>query len=287
MVTSPLGRLLDDEHLQASARVVLTTVFGDALRPRNARAGVRQLAQIMEPLGVNERAVRTALHRLSADGLVTSEREGRHSFYRVAPDAEPTFDQGESRIYGAVNPEWDGEWTVVVADATGEPRASLDRALTWAGFRQVHAAVWMSPTATPETAIDEAARVDASLAAVSRGPLIAGSWDDQGRRRTLLDPDGDLEALYLRHLRAFDNGATWQDLDPPSALSARILLITNWRRLALRTPSLPAALVPADWPGTEARELTRTTYRALQKASERHLDELLGAAQATSADRWR
>ncbi len=284
---NPLAALLADEHLEASARVMLTTVFGDALRPRRARAGVQQLSAIMDPLGVNDRAVRTALHRLSTDGLVAAEREGRQSFYAVAPEADATFEQGEARIYGASAPDWDGEWTVVIADEpNSDSRTALGRALGWAGYRQLHSSVWLSPTADPTVAIDEAARLNAPLAAVTRGPLRDGSWATGRRGRDLLDPHGDLEALYLRHLRAFDGGEMWGDLDPATALSIRVLLITNWRRLALRTPAVPTALIPDDWPGADARALTIATYNALLGSSESRLDELLGPHQATADGRW-
>ena len=53
---------------------------------------------------------------------------------------------------------------------------------------------------------------------------------------------------------------------------ARVLLIHHYRRVVLRDPLLPAALLPRDWPGRAARELCGEIYRGLLPASEQWLD---------------
>ena len=55
-------------------------------------------------------------------------------------------------------------------------------------------------------------------------------------------------------------------------LVARVLLIHEFRRAVLRDPGLPAALLPADWPGAAARQLAGLLYRKLAANSERYLD---------------
>jgi phenylacetic acid degradation operon negative regulatory protein len=56
------------------------------------------------------------------------------------------------------------------------------------------------------------------------------------------------------------------------AFTARILLIHYYRRVVLRDPLLPAALLPTDWPGRAARQLCGEIYRGLLPASEQWLD---------------
>src|SRR5690606_8144042 len=60
--------------------------------------------------------------------------------------------------------------------------------------------------------------------------------------------------------------------DPASALVARTLLIHAFRRVVLRDPALPAALLPADWPGGSARALAGRLYRQLAPPAEAYLD---------------
>jgi phenylacetic acid degradation operon negative regulatory protein len=56
------------------------------------------------------------------------------------------------------------------------------------------------------------------------------------------------------------------------AFTARILLIHHYRRVVLRDPLLPTALLPRDWPGRAARKLCGEIYRGLLPASEQWLD---------------
>jgi phenylacetic acid degradation operon negative regulatory protein len=59
---------------------------------------------------------------------------------------------------------------------------------------------------------------------------------------------------------------------PADALVARTLLIHEFRRVVLRDPALPSALLPPDWPGRVARALAAQIYERLVPASERYLD---------------
>ena len=65
------------------------------------------------------------------------------------------------------------------------------------------------------------------------------------------------------------------------AHSLRTLLIHDYRRLLLRDPQLPAELLPAAWPGHEARALCKRLYQQLLAPSERHLDRHLQLATGT------
>ena len=51
----------------------------------------------------------------------------------------------------------------------------------------------------------------------------------------------------------------------------RTLLIHAYRRVLLRDPLLPAALLPLDWPGAAAYALCRDFYRLTHRCAERHL----------------
>ena len=55
------------------------------------------------------------------------------------------------------------------------------------------------------------------------------------------------------------------------ALIARLLLVHAWRDVLLRDPRLPAACLPQDWPGPQARTLFVTLYTALTPAAEAHI----------------
>jgi len=68
--------------------------------------------------------------------------------------------------------------------------------------------------------------------------------------------------------------------------TARILLIHHYRRVVLRDPLLPTALLPPDWPGQAARRLCGEIYRGLLPASEQWLDRYGTNEAVRLAEGW-
>ena len=92
------------------------------------------------------------------DGLLTTSTEGRRSFYSVAPQSLDLFRQADHRIYHGSADEWDGSWTIVVADRDpGHPNwvstAGHPSGLLW--FR------WFYPERTPDPLAAEVVPIDA------------------------------------------------------------------------------------------------------------------------------
>jgi phenylacetic acid degradation operon negative regulatory protein len=265
-----------------SGRVVLTTIFGDALLPRRQKISVKALASLVEPLHVNERSVRTSLLRLTREDLVTSEREGRHSHYSVHADAEQVFQKANRRIYRPQESlsEWDGAWTIAVIDADSADRGErtqVARELGWLGMTTPRLGVHVSPTLMPAEIEAVGDRLGVAFSAVLRGALSAGTIDGEDQLAALVDPTGRLGELHLRHQNRFarfaDNAG---ELGPADAFAVRTLLIDSWRRIALRTPLLPRALMPSAWPGAASHALTERVHRACFDASNLHLDAVVG-----------
>lgn len=287
---SAVGRLASDHRSssESSARVLLTTVFGDALRPREQAISVQDLAGLVEPLGVNERLVRTSLQRMTTEGLVVAERIGRRSFYSVAADAAETFAHADQRFYRRRKVEWDGQWTIVVIDPGGpdtERRSRLARELRWLGMRALQPGVLVSPTVAPSVASDTADRLQTPIALAVRGHLDAGTLGVTHDLTSLDPPEAELHSMYERHLDDFTpllRAAGSGVIDPDDAFVARTLLIDGWRRVALRSTDLPDALLPPGWRADEAYTLTADLYRKIRTPSEAHLDAVLGPSDGRS-----
>ncbi|HEX5999246.1 MAG TPA: PaaX family transcriptional regulator C-terminal domain-containing protein [Hyphomicrobiaceae bacterium] len=85
-----------------------------------------------------------------------------------------------------------------------------------------------------------------------------------------------LDAAYRGFLAAFgpvaDEMAEGARLTDAQAFQLRTLLIHDWRRIVLRDPLLPRAMLPEDWPGARAHELVAATYRRLLSRAECWLD---------------
>ena len=61
------------------------------------------------------------------------------------------------------------------------------------------------------------------------------------------------------------------DLSPAGAFFVRILLTHEYRKVLLRDPNLPQALLPAGWSGLHARRLCESLYGQLLTTSEAFL----------------
>jgi phenylacetic acid degradation operon negative regulatory protein len=58
----------------------------------------------------------------------------------------------------------------------------------------------------------------------------------------------------------------------------RTLAVHEFRRILLRDPLLPAAMLPRDWPGTAAREVFAAVYRESRAGVDAFVGEALQTA---------
>lgn len=263
-----LDELVTGLHARGRLRVwsLAVTLFGDAIVPRGGKAGLSVLQEVMGRLGIENGALRTAMSRLAADGWVVRERSGRNSIYALAGSGRREFDEATRRIYAAGPPDWDGRWTAVLL--TGSSADERTAELAAAGFAHVGGPAWIRPETAPGPAMPEPG---------SDMLVISGASDGLPAH---VDRFFDLEALAKSYRglaeafaplrRALERGV---GLEPLQAITARTLLIHDWRRAVLHDPGLPAELLPADWPGETARALVRSIYTRLAPASEHWLDE--------------
>jgi len=209
--------------------------------------------------------VRTAVSRLAGDGWLERNRVGRNSFYRLAATGRHTFDIATRHIYDPPPQDWTGRFELLLIGNAQDRDASRE-ALRSAGFGSPLPGVWVAPSGAPIP--DEASRAIR---------LEVSAEDDSGRR--LLADSWPLEQIadaYLKFMKTFEPLRGWITRRAPlangDAFTARILLIHHYRRVVLRDPLLPLALLPKDWPGRAARALCGEIYRAILPASEQWLD---------------
>lgn len=65
------------------------------------------------------------------------------------------------------------------------------------------------------------------------------------------------------------------------AFILRTLLLHEYRKIHLRDPLLPAALLPPAWAGTDAQKLCRQLYAQMFPASEHYLSETVQTQAGT------
>ena len=263
-------------------------MWGDALAPHGGAAWLTGMIRLMAPFGINERLVRTSVFRLAQDGWLDGAAHGRVSRYRLTEDGARRFDDAHLRIYRRPEDAWSGVWEVVLADALPPARrASLRDELAWAGYGSLGPQTFLRPMLNGRSlpTIVDAPGISGCL-------VIASMQDLPGRRplAAIVDRAWDLVALagdYRRFLQRFGGvierfrGRADGLHDPQQCFVVRTLLVHAYRRVLLRDPLLPAALLPLDWPGAAAYALCRDFYRLTHRSAERHLIAVLAQPRQT------
>ena len=262
---------------------LIITVWGDSIAPHGGAVMLAGLILLLAPFGINERLVRTSVFRLAREGWLTAKAIGRRSLYRLTRDGARRFEQAYRRIYSPPVEQWDDGWEIVVADGlTAAQRRALGAELGWEGFGTFAAGVYARPSRAPSAVprIASALRLsdrivvarahdDAALGGQTLASTVPRAWDLAGvaadYRRFLLRFGSVIERFRQ------DDAAH----DPAQCFAVRTLLIHEYRRVLLRDPQLPAALLPLDWPGAAAYALCRDFYRLTHRAAERHLTATL------------
>ena len=262
----PLARIVEQLKREPSRTgSIIITVFGDAIVPRGGSVWLGTLLEFFKALDIDAGVVRTAMSRLAADGWLEREKVGRNSFYRPVRKNRQTFDAATKHIYDTPPSDWTGRFELLLIGQAGDRDAARE-ALKNAGFGSPLPGVWVAPSGVP---------IPEEAASALR--LEVSAEDDSGRR--LLRESWPLDRTanaYLKFIKTFKPLLGWVNRREPlaeaDAFMARILLIHYYRRVVLRDPLLPMALLPADWPGRAARKLCGEIYRALLPASEQWLD---------------
>jgi phenylacetic acid degradation operon negative regulatory protein len=278
-LTKPLEALLRRFHGQRPLRggSLLITLFGDAIAPRGGAVTLGSLIDLASPFGLAERLVRTAVARLAAEGWVAATRHGRRSEYRLTESGRKLFAEATRRIYGVNPTSWSGQWTLaVLPPAGGNSRANIREELRWLGFGQLSPGVYAHPACT----LEEARGWLITLDCANRCWLLKSATEGLAADRHLAAEGWNLAEIGRRYRRFRDTFAPVlaavresDELAPQSAFLVRTLLIHEYRKIHLQDPLLPPALLPAEWVGTEAYELTATLYAAVFAAAERFLTQ--------------
>ena len=292
-MTHPIRARIDEfsQQKRVHANSLIISVFGDMVVPRGGRIW---LGRLLEPLGLNERLVRTSVFRLAKEEWLRTEALGRRSDYLLTPHGQRRFDEASRHIYASYAPLWDRRWRLIlgVGQLEQKDRDALRRALFWQGFGALGSDCFVHPSTDLSAAFDALVAEGLGqligglmplLAADSRlggtasnADLVARAWN----LSELSDAYAQFVATYMPALAELRRDRS-AEIDEEEAFLMRLLLIHDYRRLLLRDPELPDVLVPAGWPGQTARVLCKELYRRLLAPSERHLDRCFSIADGS------
>lgn len=259
---------------------LIITIYGDAISPRGGTVWLGSLIKLLEPLGLNQRLVRTSIFRLTKEGWLTSTQVGRRSYYSLTDIGRRRFESAFRRIYAKLHPEWDGKWDMVITtQLDNELRKVVKKELEWLGFGNIAPGIMAHPMAdmvevngtlqdlcVSQDVIHMESQLIGTETSVPLKELVHECWN--------LQQLAENYQLFLERFRPILRALEGADkLDPEQCFQLRTLLIHHYRRALLRDPQMPEKLLPADWAGTSARILARNIYRLIQGQAEEHLSE--------------
>ena len=273
-MSDPVDALIRKFHRQRPIRggSLLITIFGDAIAPRGGVITLGSLIGLAAPFGLAERLVRTSVGRLASDGWLVARRDGRRSEYGLTPTGQNRFAEATRRIYGTIPDSWDGQWTLLILPpGNGGRRQELRDELRWLGFGQISPGVF----AHPNWDLEQAREGLSGLEDIGETLLLKSSSEGSDTDRRLVASGWDLGDLARRYRRFVDTFTPVADAMPcatsESAFVIRTLLIHEYRKIHLQDPLLPPALLPSDWVGATAYDLTRRLYCVVFAAAEEYL----------------
>lgn len=243
----------------------------------DGRVPVAALIRLMGAAGVDPQSVRSAVSRLKRRGLLDADRVGGAAAYRLSPDARQLLADGDRRIYGGGvrDSEDDGTdaagWLLAVfsvPESERHKRHLLRSRLAGLGFGTAAPGVWIAPGGLYEETRHVLGRLElASYVDLFRGAHLGFTPTAEAVGRWW-----DLDALAALHHAFLDAHepvlAAWtrspEPASPDAAFRDYLRALDSWRHLPYADPGLPAALLPADWPGTRSAAVFTALHRLLR-----------------------
>lgn len=228
----------------------------------------RVLLRVTADLGLSEGAARTTILRMRRQGMLRSEREGRTARYSLAPEVL-TAQQRITDHFRVGPPAWDGAFAGLLHDFPERERAARDalrRAARLAGYGVLRPGLLVAPSdrwrelAGRFAAAEEAGRIlrvrlEFSPADAARVARSVWGLDRLAER---------YREVVARTARALEDQGRAAGADALRRLEA----VTRPIYEAVGDDAaLPAALLPADWPGPELGRSLGTALAALSPAA--------------------
>ena len=275
-----VGKLLEEFSARKPIRTgsLVITVFGDAVSPHGGAVWLGSLIRILEPFGLNHRQIRTAVFRLVKEDWLAATQVGRRSYYSFTETGRKHYQKAARRIYSAGRQPWDGKWTLVLPSlCSHEERERLRRELSWLGYGALMPGLLAYPSADRQS-LDETL-MELELTGKTLVFIAATEELASGEVLRQLSRDcwnlGEIERRYNHFIRRYHPVyralKRAKETDPAQSFQVRTLLVHEYRRIHLQDSDLPEQLLPPNWSGAGAYDLTKNIYRAVREDSVKYL----------------
>lgn len=265
------------------SKSLIFDVYGAFVRQLDGWIAIADLVRLMEGLGVDEQAVRSSVSRFTRKRLLERESRDGQVGYALSEHALRILEEGDSRIYQRLEPaSVEDGWALATFSVPEEVRADrhqLRSRLTWLGFGNLGAGLWIAPRRVLERTIEMVEELGLQRH-VSLFEAHYRAFDDL---QALVERCWDvthMREVYSAYLDEFEPVLKrWKerepDADPGAAFADYVAALHEWRKLPYLDPGLPPELLPDGWEGTGAANLFAELRTTLEGPAGRHVESVV------------
>jgi phenylacetic acid degradation operon negative regulatory protein len=264
---------------------MVVTVFGDVVSQHGSWVSLASLIQVLEPFGFNERQIRTSVYRLVQSDWLQVNKVGRCSYYCFTDFATGHYEKAARRIYAGHKTDWDNHWTLVLPVSVPEHHSEeFRKSLIWQGFNTLTNGLYAHPS-SDRASLNELIHELAIANDVIVFSATTADLNSQGVLKDLIKNRWQLSTLetyyqdFLDFYRPICQKIFLTLPEPAQCLLLRQAMIHDYRRILLRDPDLPTAMLPPGWVGHEAQDLVKRAYKILAESSIYYIGEKMNNAQ--------
>lgn len=277
---------------QISATSLIFTIFGDTVSAHGGSIWLSSVIDVMQRFGINERLVRTSVYRLVKDELLESERIGRCSYYRFSDAGMKFSARAAARIYASQLERPAARWLLALIGREHGPQSELRRGLQWLGFRALRPGLYAHPAGNDQALqqllneqgiADDIVIFDAEPSRLGSERQLQELVYDKWSLESVASQYREFCQVYRPLVKKIRRGSA----NAEHAFLLRTMLIHEYRRVLLRDPQLPGAMLPGNWEGFAAHDIARQIYAGVGSVAVRFIRDNLensnGALPAPSA----
>lgn len=259
-------------HSPHTPRSLIVTLYGAYGRYAPGPVPVAELIRLLAAVGVDAPSVRSSVSRLKRRGLLLPARTAAGAAgYELSPEARQLLQDSDRRVYPAADPADEG-WVLAVfsvPESERQKRHVLRSRLAGLGFGTAAPGVWIAPARLYEEARHTLGRLRLEryvdlfrgehLGFTPTAGAVARWWDLPALAERH-------EAFLARHAPVLRAWEARSDTPPEEAYPDYLRALDSWRHLPYADPGLPAALLPAGWPGVRSAAVFRALHARLRDA---------------------
>jgi len=280
-----ISQHIKDQGISCTSMVV--TVFGDVVSQHGSWVWLSSLISTLAPFGFNERQVRTSVYRLVQSDWLQVNKVGRCSYYCFTETAMRHYEKAARRIYAGEQLAWDNTWTLVLpVSVMDDKKEEFVKSLVWQGFNSLSSGLYAHPS-SERSSLNEAIHELDIVNDVVVFNATTADLNSQGVIKELTKSRWKLDELatnyheFLNFYRPLCQKIFMKLPDPQECFMLRVSMIHDFRRILLRDPDFPSAVLPQGWVGYEVHDLVQRSYKILAQPSLSYVQQNLSNAQGT------